>query len=94
MAALQAARAQYVVDKVCIGSTRQYRIEGEAGSTYFWLLYDSLKKPVTLTKPEGNPFSETDPISGITIKQGSSISIQWTQLGVSKHAAIQYSLLG
>jgi len=90
-AALQAARAQYVVDKVCIGSTREYRIEGEAGSTYLWLLYDSLKKPIVLTNPIGNLFSETDPISGIIIKQGSSINIPWTQLGVYTLQAIQYS---
>ena len=91
MAALQAARAEYVVDKACIGSTREYRIEGEAGSTYLWLLYDSLKKPVALINPNGTPFDEPDPVSGIIIKQGSSISIQWTQLGVFKLAAIQYS---
>ena len=41
IAASQAA-GQYIIDKVCVGSVRYYRVDGEAGSTYTWKLTDPL----------------------------------------------------
>ncbi|HPS74491.1 MAG TPA: SprB repeat-containing protein, partial [Bacteroidales bacterium] len=36
------ATGQYIIDKVCVGSVRYYRVDGEAGSTYIWTLTDPL----------------------------------------------------
>lgn len=36
-----AAGQGYVIDSVCQGAERHYRIDGEAGSTYIWTLTDS-----------------------------------------------------
>ncbi|HNW77142.1 MAG TPA: SprB repeat-containing protein, partial [Bacteroidales bacterium] len=48
IAASQAA-GQYIIDEVCIGSTRYYRVDGEAGSTYTWMLTDPLGNVDTLS---------------------------------------------
>ncbi|MBL7969699.1 MAG: gliding motility-associated C-terminal domain-containing protein [Prolixibacteraceae bacterium] len=91
IAVLQAS-GQYIVDKVCIDAQRNYRIEGEPGSTYLWLLYNSSGNQVPLSNPSGTPFSEVNS-SGATI-QGSEITIKWTQLGVFNLASVQYSVNG
>ncbi|MDX9909975.1 MAG: hypothetical protein RBS23_10995, partial [Mariniphaga sp.] len=38
----------YEIDKVCVGAERNYRIDGEAGSTYAWLLTDPFNVITTL----------------------------------------------
>ena len=86
-AALHVAGMNYEIDKVCVDATRQYRIEGEPGSTYQWLLYDTLGNPVTLSSPTGTPY-----IYGSI--EGSEISIQWTKAGSYKLAAVQFSVFG
>src|SRR5450759_5369273 len=48
IAASQAA-GQYIIDKVCVGSVRYYRVDGESGSTYIWKLTDTLSNVTTLT---------------------------------------------
>ena len=93
IAALQAVRAQYVIDKVCLGAQRNYRINGEVGSTYLWQLSNSSGNPVPLSNPNGTSFSITDPITGHP-KVGSEVMIQWNQTGNFKLAAIQYSSFG
>ena len=90
IAAMQAAGQAYVIDKVCVGSTRHYRINGADKSTYEWLLYNQAGNTVTLTNKSGIPFTEPDIISGKDIF-GSEIVIQWVQPGTYKLAAIQYS---
>ncbi|WP_062045502.1 T9SS type B sorting domain-containing protein [Lentimicrobium saccharophilum] len=47
LTALSAA-GQYEIDRVCVGAERHYRIDGEAGSTYSWLLTDPLGVITTL----------------------------------------------
>ena len=93
VAALQAARAQYVIDKVCLGAQRHYRIDGVANSTYLWQLTDDLNNPVTLTNPTGTSFTTTNPPT-----TGSEIIIQWAKPlinpGTYKLIAIQYSQAG
>lgn len=37
------AQSRYVIDEVCVGADRYYRVDGEPGSTYTW----------TLTEPDG-----------------------------------------
>jgi gliding motility-associated-like protein len=43
-----AAGQGYVIDSVCRGAERHYRIDGETGSTYMWTLTDELGNVVTL----------------------------------------------
>src|SRR5665648_78020 len=91
--ALQAAGQSYVIDQVCVNSERQYRIEGEQNSTYLWLLTNSSGTPVTLSNPAGLKFNGTNAITGLPL-EGSEITIQWTQTGTFKLAAVQYSVFG
>ena len=93
IAALQAAGQTYVIDRVCSGVQRHYRIDGDAGSRYLWQLTDSLGNPVSLTNQAGISFSTTDPITG-QAKVGSEIIISWNNPGAYKLAAVQYSPLG
>ena len=37
-----AAQETYVIDSVCVGANRDYRIDGEKGSTYDWHIQDTL----------------------------------------------------
>jgi len=89
IAAIQAAGQTYVIDKVCIGSTGHYRIDGEENSTYEWLLYDQAGNTISLTNSAGTPFGPVS-VSGTDIF-GSEITISWTQAGTFELAAIQYS---
>ena len=93
VAALQAAGQSYVIDKVCLGTQRHYRIDGEAGSTYVWQLTDASGNPVVLNNPSGISFTTTDSVSGLT-KGGSEVIILWNQPGSFQLAAIQYSTFG
>jgi len=76
------AQAQYVIDKVCKDAVRTYRVDGETGLTYTWILKDHLGSPVSI--PSGAPFTDTD-TSGNLI-EGSEITITWS------FAADTYSL--
>ena len=89
---LQATGQSYVVEKVCVGSQRQYRIDGEPGSTYLWQLSDAANNPVTLITPEGIPFNRTNPDGTTTV--GSQISINWNQVGKYDLLAFQYTAFG
>ena len=93
IAALQAAGTSYVIDRVCLGAERHYRIDGEVGSTYIWQLTDSIGKPVAFANQSGISFTGTDPVTGL-LKVGSEIIIQWNNVGNYQLAAIQYSPLG
>lgn len=89
--AMQATGQSYVIDKVCVGSTRLYRIEGDAGSSYEWILTNDITKlKVPIPNPAGTPFTKTN---GKTI-YGNEISINWKDAGTFVLAAIQTSLLG
>ena len=93
IAALQAAGDPYVIDKVCLGAERVYRVDGEPGSEYLWLLTDSEGTQVVLPDPDGTLFSGTDPISGVT-KQGSEIILSWNTVGNFDLASVQTSIHG
>ncbi|MBA4408166.1 MAG: hypothetical protein C0397_01930 [Odoribacter sp.] len=91
IAALQVAGQSYVIDQVCVGSVRQYRIEGEAGSTYNWLLKNDVTQVnVPIPNSSGTPFTKTN---GKTI-YGNEISIEWKQTGTFNLSTVQTSLLG
>jgi len=43
-----AAGQGYVIDSVCRGAERHYRVDGETGSTYMWTLTDAMGTVITL----------------------------------------------
>ncbi|MGQ8338919.1 Ig-like domain-containing protein [Sunxiuqinia sp. A32] len=84
------AQESYVIDEVCIGAERYYRIDGEEGSIYEWMLTDSLGNETNIV---GTPFSEPDTINGGT-KYGSEVSISWDNTGAFTLSSIQTSIYG
>ena len=92
-AAIHAAGQSSVIDKVCMGTQRHYRIDGEPNSTYLWQLADSLGNSITLTNPSGTSFTATDSISGLPTV-GSEQIVTWNSPGNYTLKAIQYSSAG
>lgn len=72
---LVAAQGSYVIDEVCIGAERTYRIDGEAGSTWIWKLVDANGTEINLDNPTGTDFETTD-TNGSPV-YGSEISVPW-----------------
>lgn len=68
-----ASGQNYVIDSVCVGADREYRIDGEEGSIWIWNLEDSDGNEIS--NPTGNDFSDTD-IDGNPVI-GSEINILW-----------------
>ena len=93
IAAIKATGQTYVIDSLCVNSIRHYRIEGEVGSTYLWILKDTLGVEIALTNPSGVLFTATDTITGLSV-QGSENMITWDLPGVFDLEAIQYSING
>ena len=93
IAALKVSGQTYVIDSLCVNSERHYRIEGELGSTYLWVLKDTLGVEITLSNPTGILFTSTDTITGLPV-QGSENIIKWDIPGVFDLQAIQYSING
>ena len=87
------AVAQEYIDKVCIGAERRYRINGEPGSTYSWMLTNMAGSSVPLANSTGTLFNDTDPVTGTAI-QGNEITITWQQAGIYTLAAVQNSIFG
>jgi len=90
--AIQVTGQTYVIERVCVGSERQYRVNGEENSTYNWLLHDSSGNPVVLSNPAGTAFTLPNPDG--TTTYGTQVTIQWLKTGVYNLAAIEYSVLG
>jgi len=86
---LVTAQENYVIDSVCIGSDRDYRIKGENGSTYDWFVLDTFG--VTLANPAYTDFREDDnPNPGDTI-WGSEINYLWNTVGDFDILTLHYS---
>lgn len=68
--ATTAAGDPYVIDQVCQGALRTYRVDGEPGFTYTWKLTDPVGNPIAI--PAGKSFIETDGTVG------SEIDVKWT----------------
>ena len=65
----------YVIDIVCQGSERYYRVNGENGSAWKWLLTDSAHNPLPLDNEEGTYFTGQDTLGNQI--QGSEIRVIW-----------------
>ncbi len=92
MAANLAAQENYVIDSVCVGASRTYRIEGGNGSTYEWHLQDTSGNELTVSNSSGVLFKEVDS-NGDSI-WGSDIEIQWNDVGEFILSTFQYSVHG
>jgi len=91
IAALQVAGQSYVIDEVCVGSVRHYRVNGESGSLYQWLLTDASKLDIPIPNPAGTPFTETN--GGVTT-YGNEVTIAWNKTGTFALSVVQTSLQG
>jgi len=91
IAALQAVAEPYDIDSVCINAVRNYRVNGEVGSTYEWLLTDAAGNPVALPNPSGSTFTETT-TSGTLY--GSEVTISWPNPGLFSLMSVQTSVFG
>jgi hypothetical protein len=86
---LVAAQDPYVIDSVCVGANRDYRIDGEKLSTYDWFILDTFG--VTLANPPYTDFREDDsPNPGDTI-WGSEINYIWNTVGEFDILTLHYS---
>ena len=88
-AASAAAQESYVIDSVCVGANRTYRIDGEKGSTYEWHLKDINENELTLTNPSGTPF--IDVITPGDTVWGSETDILWDVTGEFVLSTYQFS---
>ena len=85
-----AAGQSYVIDSLCVGSERTYRIDGEKGSTYQWFIRDTLGN--TIDNPAYTDFfSENTP--GDTT-WGAEAKYLWDSIGVFDVSVLQYSVHG
>ncbi|HCY43168.1 MAG TPA: hypothetical protein DHV48_17840 [Prolixibacteraceae bacterium] len=87
---LKSAGQDIIIEQVCVGATRNYRVEGEQGSVYTWELYNTSDIKINIPNQAGRSFSATDP-DGDTHYMN-EVTIQWNNAGVLKLKVIQQSL--
>ncbi len=90
MATSLAAQETYVIDSVCVGADRNYRIEGEKGSTYDWYIRDTLGNEVA---NPGNVDFTVVIAPGDTV-WGSEINHLWDMEGIYDIVVYHYSSHG
>ncbi|WP_423130324.1 Ig-like domain-containing protein [Gaoshiqia sp. Z1-71] len=90
--AFAATGQNYVVDEVCAGTERVYRVNGETGSSYAWMLEDAAGNLIQNNIPAAG-FTDSDPDTGEAI-QGSEVRISWNQPGNFILSVIQTSVHG
>ncbi|MCY1721147.1 Ig-like domain-containing protein [Prolixibacteraceae bacterium Z1-6] len=92
LAANLLAQETYVIDSVCLGATRTYRLNGEKGSTYEWKINDS--DGVLYASPAYVDFRlDDDPAPGDTI-WGSEIDQLWDVVGEYDMVVLHWSVHG
>ena len=91
VASMVTAQESYVIDEVCVGAERNYRIQGEEGSTYLWHYTDSLG--IQYSVESTTDFTEPDTINGGTI-YGSEATVIWNQSGIFELSVVQTSIYG
>jgi len=90
VATLSAAQESYVIDSVCVGADRYYRVDGEKGSTWEWMISDTLGNEIST--PAHTLFEEEDPDTPGDSIFGSEVNITWNQPGEFILSTIQYSI--
>ncbi len=90
IAANVAAQGTYVIDMVCVGADRYYRINGEKGSTYEWYIKDTLGNEIA--KPTNIDFWVENSNGDTT--RGSEISVIWSNVGMFNLSTLHYSSHG
>ncbi|MGD9929772.1 MAG: Ig-like domain-containing protein [Mangrovibacterium sp.] len=89
-ATLVVAGQNYVIDEVCIGSRATYRIDGEEGSTYSWMLTDEYGTVIQNNIPS-TLITGVDPVTGAP-NTSSEVQISWNMPGTYLLSAVQTSL--
>ncbi len=93
IATLAVAQKNYVIDSVCVGADRYYRIDGQKGSSYDWHLTDTVSgSEFPVSYPEGNHF--TDVVSPGDTVWGSEIPVFWTDIGIFRLYTYHFSEFG
>ncbi len=90
---LKSAGQDIVIEQVCVGASRHYRVEGEQASVYTWLLYNSSDVEIPLpnnVSKGGRSFIDTEADGDIHYMN--EIIIQWNIAGVYKLKVIQEAL--
>ena len=92
-ASLATAQESYIIDSVCVGAERTYRINGEPGSTWIWKLHAADSTQIALSNPAGTDFEDIDS-NGDSI-WGSEITIPWdVEPGIYDLSTEQTSIFG
>jgi len=85
---LVAAQDPYVIDSVCVGADRDYRIDGESIlDTYEWFITDTFG--VTITSPSYIDFEVVNSLGDTT--WGSEINYTWNDVGEFEILTLHYS---
>ena len=82
-----AAQENYVIDSVCVGASRLYRVDGETGYTYEWYIKDTLG--VEIATPSNTDF-EIINSPGDTIR-GGEINYIWNDIGIFELSTLVYT---
>lgn len=91
-AAGSAAQENYVIDSVCVNTIRDYRMDGEKGSTYLWFIRDTLG--MDIANPPYTDFRiDNYPSAGDTV-WGSEINYVWDAIGEFDIIVLHYSVHG
>jgi hypothetical protein len=88
-----AAQESYVVDSVCVGADRLYRMDGEYGSTYEWSIYNAIDSSLFSSPAYIDYQLNDDPTPGDTI-WGSEIAQLWDVVGEFNIEVLHWSLHG
>jgi len=84
------AQESYVIDSLCVSSTRHYRIDGEKGSTYQWFILDTAG--TTIADPVPSGFTVINAPGDTT--WGSEVDYNWTITGEFSVTVLQFSTHG
>ncbi|WP_321370377.1 Ig-like domain-containing protein [uncultured Draconibacterium sp.] len=94
MAANLLAQETYVIDSVCIGATRTYRIDGDEGDTYEWNIYRMPDSSLYASEVPYIDFMDEDrPAVGDTT-WGSEIDQLWDEIGEFDVEVLHWSVHG
>ena len=88
------AQETYVIDSVCVGATRTYRIDGDEGDTYEWNIYSMPDSSLYASEVPYIDFMDEDrPAVGDTT-WGSEIDQLWDEVGEFDVEVLHWSVHG
>ena len=82
-----AAQETYVIDSVCVGANRVYRVDGEKGYTYEWYVKDTLGNEIA--QPANSDFEIINSPGDTT--RGGQINYIWNDIGIFEMSTLVYT---